>query len=66
MSVVTHYGSHRELTQEFQAEDGLGEAWKKRECDEADSVAGVRRARAGGQRAGATSRRGPHQPRPGP
>ena len=38
----------------------------ERECDEADSVAGVRRARAGGKRAGATSRRGPHQPRRGP
>lgn len=38
----------------------------ERECDEAESVAGVRRARAGGQRAGATSGRVPHQPRRGP
>ena len=37
-----------------------------RECDEAESIAGVRRARAGGQRAGAMSRQGPHQPCQGP
>lgn len=38
----------------------------ERECGEAESVAGVRRARAGGQRARATSGRGPHQPHLGP
>ena len=38
----------------------------ERECYEAESIAGVRRARAGGQRAGATSRQGPHQPCQGP